>query len=158
MLVSLVLTIGLPGCGKTDWAQRWLAADPGRRALSCRDDARWMFFRKSPPCTSEEEATIDHVHPIMVSALLRSGRSVCVHDTNLRAARVGALMSAAAYLARVTIKDFRDVPPARVLAQNELRRGTGAHVPREIIIDMALRHQVPGWGEYEQHQHSRLSP
>lgn len=141
--VIFVITIGLPGTGKSTWARAWRAADPSRRLLVSRDEFRLMLFGKWPPLSPEHEDAVTRAEVSTVSAMLRAGFSVCAHDTNLDPAKRTPLTVAATYLCPVVFRDFRHVPLEQVLAQNERRAGTGAYVPPETIRDMARRHGLP---------------
>ncbi len=145
MTLSLVLTIGLPGCGKSTVAMRWLAHREARGERGClmtRDDIRLTMFKRFAPLAAWQEQVIDKVHPEMVAAALRDGVSVCVPDTNLNPERVTRLTAAAQFLAPVAFIDMRDIPLQTVLDRNEQRRGQPEYVPRDVILGMAEKYKI----------------
>jgi hypothetical protein len=83
--VTLAVTRGLPGCGKTTAALEWLAADQQHRARVNRDDLRGMVGC-GPIGTPEQEAAITAMQTASVEALLHHGWDVVVDDTCLHAA------------------------------------------------------------------------
>lgn len=122
-LVTLVVTIGLPGSGKSTAAAQWVAADPARRARVGRDGLRMTMHGPDAPHGErwlEDQVTL--VQDAAILALLRAGISVAVDDTNFRQEYVQRLEDLAARAgARVEIWDFRDVPVEVCVARDAAR-------------------------------------
>jgi tRNA uridine 5-carbamoylmethylation protein Kti12 len=143
--VELVLTIGLPGCGKSTVARQWRDRRIGRGQHAClvtRDDLRMTLFGRLAPLDKWQEEVIDKIQPEMIAAALRAGVSVCVPDTNLNPERVARITSAAEFLAPLTFIDMRDIPLPEVLRRNEQRRGLPEYVPPDVIMDMAMKYKI----------------
>ncbi len=83
---KLVLTIGIPGSGKTTWAMRQLRDKSYRRAN--RDDIRALIGDSSLSLKSHFEKEVTKMQQDMILNSLRKGYSVLVDDTNLTAKAV----------------------------------------------------------------------
>jgi predicted kinase len=117
----LVVTRGLPGCGKTTRARAWVAADPARRARVNRDDLRAMLHAGAWRGGDTEEQIVA-VRNAAIGTLLRHGVDVVCDDTNLprRTVRdLGAL--AARHGARLQVWDMTDVPVEVCVARDAAR-------------------------------------
>ncbi|RHA38698.1 phosphatase domain-containing protein [Cellulomonas rhizosphaerae] len=82
--MTLIITRGYPGSGKTTYAQAWVAEDPEQRARVNRDDLRGNLYCQHQGLTFAQEQTITAAQHAAVRALLTAGRDVIVDDTNLR--------------------------------------------------------------------------
>src|SRR5260370_26482239 len=136
---ELIITRGLPGCGKTMLARVWVAADRGHRARVNRDDIRRMLddgeFVKGitePRVLAARDAAI--------LSLLGRGISVICDDTNLpqRMARDLANLARRAR-ADFTVADMTDVPLETCLQRNA-SRADKKPVPETAIRDMHTRY------------------
>src|SRR5690606_37039705 len=88
---QLVLTVGLPGSGKSTWARKWVAEDPAGRARVNRDDLRAMLRGELVWRDPDLEAQVTVAQHAAVAALLGAGVSVVVDDTNLAPERLDLL-------------------------------------------------------------------
>lgn len=132
----LIVTRGLPGCGKTDFALKWMRGGERRIRIN-RDDLRWTLFRETPPLPAEREELVTLVQVMSVRMSLVEGWSVCCDDTNLVDEHVELLCGAASGLATFEVHDLRWVPLETVIRRNALRSGTRAYVPPDRIREMA---------------------
>jgi predicted kinase len=109
-MATLHATKGLPGCGKTTAALKYIADDPTVVRVN-RDDLRFMLFGVywGPPI-DEEVVTVAQYAAI--DAALRAGRDVFVDDTNLSPDVQERLLNAAKSVegAHIMWHDFTDVP------------------------------------------------
>ncbi|GIH11799.1 hypothetical protein Rhe02_98660 [Rhizocola hellebori] len=137
---DVLITRGLPGCGKTTLARRWVAAAPGRARIS-RDDLRAMLHH-GPRGEQTEKQVTDAAHAA-AKILLRQGISVIFDETNLPEAHYQQLLDLAREEAAnpVTV-DLRHVPLAVCLRRNASRHGA-ARVPERIIRAMHAQHVTP---------------
>lgn len=131
----LVVTLGLPGSGKSTRARRWVAAAPDRRCRVNRDDTRAMMHGGRLGTDVQEQQVTVATHAAIL-ALLRAGWDVVCDDTNLDPARLPSLLEVAEQAgATVEIWDLRDVPVEECLRRNRLRHGS-ARVPDVVITGM----------------------
>lgn len=84
---KLVITVGLPGSGKSTWAKEKQTREPGKYKLVSRDDIRRMLdngmFNKPGKKTHKHEELVTKVQTDVITDCLAEGYSVIVHDTNL---------------------------------------------------------------------------
>ena len=93
---TLIITRGLPACGKTTRAVTWVAEDPVGRARVNRDELRAMahngaYIAKDDNTPGTERA-VTAVRDATVTSLLRAGVDVVCDDTNLPSRVVQGLM------------------------------------------------------------------
>lgn len=138
-MTRLVITRGLPGCGKTTYARRWVAADREHRARVNRDDLRAMVD-EGEFIAGVTEARIIAARDAAISSLLRLGVDVISDDTNLpqRTARDLARIAARAS-AELAVVDLTDVSLDACLTRNSLRTDKPP-VPEAVIRDMHARY------------------
>lgn len=141
---KLLITRGLPGCGKTWFAERWVAEDPRNRKRVNRDDIGVQLhgkrFYDRPDLFQDTEKAITVAQHAQIAEFLRRGWDVICDDTNLvrrtaRDLRAIALRAGAEF----QIHDMLDVPLDVVYAQNEKRYGTPAYVERHVYDRMIAR-------------------
>lgn len=133
--VTLIIYIGLPGCGKTRDAEQWARKDPGSRVTLGRDKLRRLLhgaYLNIP----EQEDLVSRAQYALLHLYLRGGVSVAVDDTNLRPEHRKPLEAiAAACGARLEVRDMRDVDPQLCRARNKARTGDD-RVPDEAFDAM----------------------
>lgn len=76
---KLIITRGLPGCGKTTRARAWVAEDPTTRARVNRDDFRAMLHNGF----HDQERAVTSARDAAITALLKRGVNVVADDTCL---------------------------------------------------------------------------
>jgi predicted kinase len=135
--VTLVITRGLPGSGKTTWARAWVAEQPARRARVNRDDLRDMLFGGWTGDRAQEDAVTAAQHAA-VAGLLRLGRNVVCDDTNLRDEYVDRFRYLAARRgAGFKVVDLTGVPVEVCIERDAARLKP---VGEQVIRDMWQRH------------------
>ena len=135
----LVITRGLPACGKTTMARAWVADDPATRIRVNRDDTRAMFHAGRLG-THDQERQVTIARDAAVAALLRKGWDVICDDTSLPARHARDLRRVAVMAgADFEVWDMTDVDLDVCLERNRTRAGTPAFVPDEVIRDMYQR-------------------
>lgn len=135
-MAKLTITRGLPGSGKTTYAEAWVMQDPARRVRINRDALRAMIHFDQRNSIHETEQAITKVSHDLARTYLRAEFDVIVDDTNLRQrhAREWATLAKVAG-AEFEVKDFTQVPLETVLAQN-LQRPANKVVPEKVIREM----------------------
>lgn len=129
---KLTITRGLPGSGKTTEARKRQANDPNI-VLSSRDDYRAMLFGGWTG-KKEHEEDVTAAQRAGITALLKRGRHVICHDTNLYQRRARDLRRLADLAgAEFEVIDLTHVPLEECLRRNKTRAGTPAFVPEEQI-------------------------
>ncbi|MCA1696547.1 MAG: AAA family ATPase [Actinobacteria bacterium] len=138
---TLIITRGLPGCGKTTAAREWVDAQPRGMWLRLnRDDLRRMGLPSdySKPEVLPEKA-INAARDGALTYLLRRGWSVICDDTNLPTRYVRELMKIAQREdAEVEIWDMTHVP-LETCIQRDAARCVG-HVGETVIRGMYDRY------------------
>lgn len=141
---ELIITRGLPGSGKTTFAEQWVTESPATRRRVNRDSLRRMIHINAQSATQDTEAVITKTAADLVRAFLRAGLDVVVDDTNLRqrTARQWATLAAVTG-ATLTVKDFTDVPLQTCLERNAARPGD-AQIPGGVIETMHAKYIASG--------------
>jgi len=139
-MTKLILTRGLPGCGKTTRAKAWVAEDPANRARVNRDDFRAMFHDSYWTGIHDCEAQVTAAQHSVVKALLDHGVSVVMDDTHLpqRSVRDSARL-AVSTSAEVEIWDMTDIEPSLCIVRDQLRSDKNP-VGEDVIQDKYERY------------------
>ena len=133
MTAHLILTIGLPGSGKSYWADTQVAADPENTIKVERDEVRLRLTGDRRNHSMEMEVT--DVCYVTVRDALRDGKTAIVSDTNLkRKYRKHWRDLAFRYGAEYTERSFLDVPLELCLERNAARPDP---VPEDVIRKIA---------------------
>jgi predicted kinase len=83
-MAELILTMGLPFSGKTEWSRKWVDREPSSRMRLCRSDFRRMAMTRVPKRRRAAiEDAITAGLTATAKAALQSGVSVVVDDVNL---------------------------------------------------------------------------
>lgn len=140
---SIILTRGLPGCGKSTYAIAWVSEDPDSRARVNRDDIRFELYGEYVMKNDKRGSVKDkenHVTQIQHSRLreaLIAGKSVIVDDTNLNPKSFQTFgRIASEHGVTLTNKDFH-VDINECIRRNNNRDRV---VPEHIIRGMASKY------------------
>ena len=138
-MTTLVITRGLPGCGKTTYARAGVAVDPDTRARCNRDDFRDMLHAERGRGDRAERQVTAAQHAA-VAALLARGVDVIVDDMNLRSRYARDLRAIATSAgAEFVVVDLTDVPVDECVARDALRPAP-AHVGEDAIRSLYDRY------------------
>lgn len=134
-MATLTITRGLPGSGKSTWARH--EAEHLDAECVDRDGIRRMLRATWPHGDRAAEDMCTAVQRAAILALLRAGRPVICHDTNLHDSVVADLTRLARQAgADVVIEDFRTVP-VQVCVDRDARRPEAEQVGEQRIRAMA---------------------
>lgn len=131
---QLIICRGIPASGKTTWAKIWVTAAPNRVRVN-RDDLRFQLYGKyhGEPIDENVVTSVQHA---AISAVLKSGQSVAVDDTNLNTKFLKKLI-AIGVRAGATVEEMQfPVDTNEALRRNQLR---DRKVPDEVIRQMQDR-------------------
>lgn len=135
-MTELIITRGLPGSGKSTWANAY--ANNGWGIVVERDMLRKELSGKFYTGDQEVEHKVTKLQLKRVKGLLELGYTAIVSDTNLPDRSVKQWQDVA-HSAGVGFKvvDFRDVPLEKVLGRNSQteRKQSGKQVPESVILD-----------------------
>lgn len=136
-MATLMLTVGLPGSGKSYWARKMRELRP-QTVLVSKDEIRAMLF-DSVYSKDNEQITVLTEEQIVKQALSR-GRDVIVHNTHLNPSHIRRLEKVAhQYKADFkVIEQFLSVPVEVCIKQDATREGK-AQVGEGVIRDMINR-------------------
>jgi len=138
-MATLVITRGLPGCGKTTFARAWVAEDREHRARVNRDDVR-MMLDHGEFVKGVTEPRVIAARDAAILALLRKDVSVICDDTNLpqRVARDLARLASRAG-ATFDVVDMTGIPWKECITRDAARTDKKP-VGGPVIVDMRTRY------------------
>jgi len=135
---QIILTVGLPGCGKTTWAKQFIKKNPRFIRLN-RDDLRRSIFPDDDEpngykFSKEKEDIVSFVQFSTAKEAINRGFSVIVDDTNLNPKTFNKWNDLATS-EKVLLKkhDMTDIPLKVTLRRNQMRRYS---VPENVIMKM----------------------
>lgn len=138
MANQIVVTRGLPGSGKSTWANEYVAyGDGDGHVIVERDQLRMSLFGTYWTGKQEDEERVTRLQEKLVRAYLAEGTSVIISDTHLPDRSVKKWLKLGHELGvPVEVKDFRHVALAVCLARNASRGTDGAkYVDPKVIED-----------------------
>jgi predicted kinase len=136
----IVVTRGLPGSGKSTWADGTIAILKNVVKVE-RDAMRQLHFKQFGRLSKEQEEQVTRTQEALVRTYIGAGVSVIVSDTHLPDRSVKRWQKIALELGvEALVQEFRDVPLEKVLENNAERgRWSEKFVPENVINDMHNR-------------------
>jgi predicted kinase len=129
-----ILTVGLPGSGKSTWAREQCDGNPGKYKMVSKDDLRAML--DNGVWSKKNETFVLQMRDAIILAALEDGKSVIVHDTNLHHKHLQQIKDIVRGRAVVTTKSFLDVPIETCIKQDLKRfNSVGEAVIRKMYKD-----------------------
>lgn len=143
MAGKIVFTHGLPGSGKSTWAESQVAADPQNSIRVNRDDIRTdrfgeKYHQEKPD--NKKESEVSFIQQTIMKRAFRDGKTVYCDDTNMNPRNMTQLLKLASdYNAEIEQKYF-NVPVEECKRRNRARGAAGGRLVPEYVIDgMASR-------------------
>lgn len=141
MARELIATVGVPGSGKSYWAQQQQLADPAGTVIVERDAIRERLFGKaylSKKPEQKKEGLVTHIQEEEIRKGLAADKRVIVANTHLRSSDVRSLMRKAQdYGAKFEVEHF-DTDPKLCRERNVARGAKGGHVVPEEAMDAMI--------------------
>lgn len=133
-MADLILMMGIPGAGKSTYVEKYAPFDG---VIVSRDKIRFELVKEDEPYFSREDEVFEEFIRHIVYGL-RKGYNVYADATHLTPKSRAKVINA---VKRYYVPDKVKVLWVQVelevaLAQNELRKGTRAHVPPSVIRNM----------------------
>lgn len=136
--MKLIITRGLPGCGKSTKARAWVSVDRANRSRVNRDDLREMMD-EGVFVKGVTEGRILAARDALIRGLLRKGQDVVCDDTNLPQRTARDLMRIAKQMgADFEVWDMTFVDLDTCLVRDAARTDK-APVGAPVILDMYNR-------------------
>lgn len=140
---KFTITHGLPGSGKSTWAQEQVDKDStGNTIRVNRDDIRTQLFgeqyhTRNPDKKSENKVT--EIHQSLIKKGLQEGKHVICDDTNLNTRFASSLIYMAKQNGATEVsQEHFNVPVEECKRRNRKRAAEGGRmVPEEVIDKMA---------------------
>lgn len=106
-MITVTITKGLPASGKTTWAKKMIAKNPGMYKRINKDDLRSML--DAGKWSKENEKMVLRIRDMLILEALKDGKHVIIDDTNLHHKHEQQIKELVKGKAQVKIKDFTDV-------------------------------------------------
>ena len=133
---QIIMTVGLPGSGKTTWAKNFMEENPGSYKRVNKDDLRSMLDLGK--YSKKNERFVLYMRDCAIAKALDGGWNVIVDDTNLSPKHQVKLEEIAdQHGAKVMVQDFTDVSVKECI-KRDLQRPNS--VGTKVIWDMYLRY------------------
>lgn len=141
---QVILTKGLPGSGKTKWANELIDAHPNAYKRVNKDSLREMLDHSR--WSGDAEKFVLTVRDAIILAALEEGKHVIVDDTNLHPKHMTRIEQLVRGKAEVKIQDFTEVPIEECI-RRDLDRPKS--VGEKVIRDMHKQFLAPKPENYE---------
>jgi predicted kinase len=118
-MVTVTMTKGLPGSGKSTWAKEVIKKHPNTYKRVNKDDLRAMLDNSKH--SEDSEKFILNVRDSIITMAIEGGKHVIVDDCNLGSKHEPRIRQLIQGKATLVIKDFTDVP-LETCIKNDLNR------------------------------------
>lgn len=134
--MKVILTVGLPGSGKSTWARNWVRKHPDYKRIN-RDDLRLMIC--DGVWTNKREKAVFDAEETLIRMFLLEGYNIVLDDSHLNPIRKKQKLDiinnfSELYNEKLEIieKDFTGTPLEICIKRNEKRHGL-SKVPERFI-------------------------
>jgi predicted kinase len=128
--LKVIITIGLPGSGKSTWKTNFMSKNEGYVAVS-RDNFREML-KNAPVCEPNIEKLITGLQDSTILAALNARQNVIVDNTHLKVKYINHIVELVKYKADVEFMLF-DIPAKKCIERDALRT---KKVGEDVIMKM----------------------
>lgn len=130
-MLTVTLTKGLPGSGKSTWAKKVLVDNPNSYKRINKDDLRSML--DDGKHSNDSEDFVLQVRDNLILAALEKGKHVIIDDTNLAPKHENRIRELIRGKAELVIKDFTDISIETCIKQDLKRlNSVGESVIRKM--------------------------
>lgn len=127
---EIILTIGIPGSGKSTWCEEFIKKNPEYVRI-CRDSVRWMM-QKTQIMDRRGESLVTKMVDHLIYEATRSGYNVIVDQTNVKKKRLEEFIEKCRRYGDVSFRVF-DVSKRKALERDKNRE---FQVGKEVIERM----------------------
>lgn len=147
----LYVLCGIPGSGKTHWANNFLKTHPKVQYVS-RDVIRFRLLETNDDYFAKEKKVFD-IFSTQITTLLHSGQDVIADATHIsvpsRAKLVNSIVNRGLTLEDFSIKFiFMNTPLDKCMKNNESRTER-EHVPKSVLRRMWYQFEPPAANEFK---------
>lgn len=138
---KMIITVGIPGSGKSTWANKVKLSDPENTIIVERDASRSSLFGESyhhGNFPKDKEDQVTRVNQELIKKGLREGKTVIVSDTNINPRSVQSLLKTARNYKVDYSFEYFDVDPSVCKSRNVARGAAGGREVPDFVMDRMI--------------------
>lgn len=149
----LILTVGIPGAGKSTWMRRFAISN--NYEYVSRDNIRFSIVKEDEEYFSHENEVFD-TFINQISNHLKENKVVIADATHLNRKARAKVLNALTVKPKTIEIIFFNTPLEIAIERNEERKGTRAYVPVNVIKRMEAAIETPQYDEIENFKYTRI--